>query len=108
MAKDFDNLFMCFSSVWDSSVENSMFSWDVENTIKETDLSVTENSKYKKFMTQNTQKTGNTLKRSNLRIIEIEEIKDSQQQAHKYIQQNHKRKHSQTKERCANKYIRSF
>ena len=48
----------------------------VEDTIEEINISVKENVKSKKFMTENIQETWDTIKRLNLRIIGIEE--DSQ------------------------------
>ena len=50
----------------------------VEDTVEEIDTIVKENSKCKKLLTQNIQEIQNTMKRPNLRIIGIEEIKDSQ------------------------------
>ena len=47
----------------------------VDDTIEDIDTSVKENTKCKKFLTQNIQ---DTMKRSNLRIIGIEESEDSQ------------------------------
>ena len=44
----------------------------VEDTIEEIDTSVKENVKSKKFLTQNIQEIWDTMKRPNLRIIEIE------------------------------------
>ena len=76
MGKYFEPLFMCFSSIWDSSVENSLFSWGVEDTTEEIDSLVKENAKYKKFMTQNNQEIWDTLKISILELIGIEEVKE--------------------------------
>ena len=51
---------------------------DVEDTIEENNTTVKENSKHKNLLTQNIQKIHDTMKKSNLRIIGIEESKDSQ------------------------------
>jgi hypothetical protein len=50
----------------------------IKDTIEEINTSIKKNVKYKKFLTQNIQEIWDTMKRSNLRIIEIEEGKDSQ------------------------------
>ena len=49
----------------------------VEGMIEETDTSVKENVKSKKFLTQNIQENWGTMKRLNLRIIGREEREDS-------------------------------
>ena len=49
-----------------------------ENTIENIDTTVKENEKCKKVLTQNIQEIQNTMKRPNLKIIGIEESKDSQ------------------------------
>ena len=51
---------------------------DVEDTIEEIDTTVKENSKHKKLLTQSIQEIQDTMKRPNLRIMGIEENKDSQ------------------------------
>ena len=50
----------------------------VEDTVEEIDTTVKENSKHKKLLTQSIQEIQDTMKRPNLRIIRIEENKDSQ------------------------------
>jgi uncharacterized coiled-coil protein SlyX len=49
-----------------------------EDTIEDIDKTVRENAKCKEFLTQNIQEIWNTMERPNLRIIGIEESKDSQ------------------------------
>jgi hypothetical protein len=49
-----------------------------EDTIENIDTTVKENAKSKKLLTQNIQETQNTMIRPNLRVIGIEERKDSQ------------------------------
>jgi hypothetical protein len=46
--------------------------------VEEIDTTVKENSKHKKLVTQSIQEIQDTMKRPNLRIIRIEENKDSQ------------------------------
>ena len=50
----------------------------VKYTVEEIDTTVKENSKHKKLLTQSIQEIQDTMKRPNLRIIRIEENKDSQ------------------------------
>jgi chromosome segregation ATPase len=50
----------------------------VEDTVEEIDTTVKENSKHKKLLNQRIQEIQDTMKRPNLRIIGIEENKDSQ------------------------------
>jgi chromosome segregation ATPase len=59
-----------------------------EDTIENIDTTVKENAKCKKPLNQNIQ---DTMRRPNLRIIDIEESEDSQR-ASKYLQQNYRRK----------------
>jgi hypothetical protein len=59
---------------------------------------VKDNLKHK-TLTQSVQEIQDTTKRPNLRIIGIEESKDSQLKDQKYLQQNCRRKLSQPKER---------
>ena len=49
----------------------------VDDTIEEIDTTVKENSKHQNLLTQSTQEIQDTLKRPNLRIIRIEEMKIS-------------------------------
>ena len=49
-----------------------------ENTIENIDTTVKENAKIKNLLTQNIQKIQDKMRRSNLRIICIEESEDSQ------------------------------
>ena len=49
----------------------------IEDITKDINITVKENTKSKKLLTQNIQETQNTMKRPNLRIIGIEESKDS-------------------------------
>ena len=50
----------------------------IEDTIEVIDVPVKENTKCKKLLTQNIQEIQDTMKRSNLRIIGIEEDEESQ------------------------------
>ena len=50
----------------------------IEDITKDINITVKENTKSKKLLTQNIQETQNTMKRPNLRIIGIEESEDSQ------------------------------
>jgi hypothetical protein len=74
----------------------------IKYTVEEVDTTVKENSKHKKLLTQSTQKTQDTIKRPNLRIIGIEENKDSQLRG----PENHRRKHPQPKERDVHRSTR--
>ena len=49
-----------------------------ENTIEAIDTTVKENAKCKKILTQNIQEIQDTMRKSNLRIIGMEESEDSQ------------------------------
>ena len=65
---------------------------DIEDTIEDIDTT-SEKTKYKKLLTQNIQEVQDTVKRSNLRIIGIEESEDSQFKGpEKHLEQNHRRK----------------
>jgi hypothetical protein len=57
----------------------------VEDTIEKINTTVKENSKHKKFLTQNIQEIQDTMKRPNLKIIRIEENEDSQLKGHENI-----------------------
>ena len=60
---------------------------------KKMDISVKENAKSKRFLIQNIQEIWDTMKTPNLRIIGIEEGKESQLKGPgKYFQQNQRRK----------------
>ena len=74
------------------SIEEKKKISGIEDTIKNTETSVKENTKYKNPLTQNIQKIQNTIKRSNLRIIKIEEGKKSQLKEPENIFNNHRRK----------------
>ena len=50
----------------------------MQKTIENIDTTVKENAKCKKILTQNIQEVQDTMKRSNLRLIGIEESEDSQ------------------------------
>jgi chromosome segregation ATPase len=50
----------------------------IKHAIKDIDIAVKENTKYKKLLIQNIQKFQNKMKRPNLRIIGVEETEDSQ------------------------------
>ncbi len=56
------------------SLSNGIVSDNIENI----DTTVRENAKYKKLLTKNIQEIQDTIRRQNLRIIGIEERKDSQ------------------------------
>ena len=72
----------------------------VEDIIGEFDSSVKDSIQSKRSLTQNIQEIWDTMKGSNLRIIRIKE--EVQLKRHrKHIQQNHRRKLSQSKERHA-------
>jgi hypothetical protein len=63
--------------VTDTSVTNRMQKIEeiisgIENPIEEIYTSIKENTKYKNLLTQNNQEIKDTMKRSNLKIIEIE------------------------------------
>jgi chromosome segregation ATPase len=65
----------------------------VEDTIEDTDIRVNENRKSKKLLTQNIQEIQDTMKRTNLRILGIEESKVFQLKGPlKHCQQNYRRK----------------
>jgi uncharacterized coiled-coil protein SlyX len=49
-----------------------------EDTIENIDTTVKENAKCKKLLTQNTQEIHDTMRRSNLRTIDLEENEESQ------------------------------
>jgi uncharacterized coiled-coil protein SlyX len=71
-----------WSGITDVSIDNRIQEIEerisgVEDTIENIDTNVKENSKHKKLLTQNIQEIQDTMKRSNLRIIGIEENKDS-------------------------------
>jgi hypothetical protein len=70
----------------------------VEDTAEELDTIVKENSKHKKLLTQNIQEIEDTMKRQNLRIMEIEKNKASQLKQHEnFFNKNHRRKPPQCK-----------
>ena len=50
----------------------------MQKTIENIDTTVKENAKCKKLLTQNIQEIQDTMRKQNLRIIDIEESKDSQ------------------------------
>lgn len=62
----------------------------IKDTTEEMDTLVKGN--VKKILAQNIQEIWDTMKRTNLRIIRIEEGKETQIKDIKYFQQNHKRK----------------
>jgi hypothetical protein len=57
-----------------------------EDTIENIDTTIKENATYKEILIQNIQEIQDTIRRPNLRIVEIEEIKESQIRASKYHQ----------------------
>ena len=76
--------------VTDTSVTNRMQKIEeiisgIENPIEEIYTSIKENTKYKNLLTQNNQEIKDTMKRSNLRIIGMEEGEDSQHKGPKNI-----------------------
>ena len=71
------------SGVIDASITNRIQEIEerisgAEDTIENIDTTVKENAKCKKLLTQNIQEIQDTMRRPNLRIIGIEESKDSQ------------------------------
>ena len=86
------------SGVTDASITNRIQEMedrisDIDNTIEEIGAWVKENVKAKKFLTQNIEENMDTTKRSNLRIIGIEEGEESQLQGpenifYKVIEEN--------------------
>ena len=71
------------AGVTDASITNRIQEMEerisgIEDTIENIDTAVKENTKSKKHLTQNIQEIHKTMKRLNLRIIAIEESKDSQ------------------------------
>jgi hypothetical protein len=73
------------------------------------DTTVKENSKHKKLLNENIQETLDTMKRPNLRIIGIEKNEDFQLKGpEKCLQQNHRKKLLQPKERNSHKGITSL
>jgi archaellum component FlaC len=71
------------SGVTDTSITNRIQDIEerisgIEDTIEVIDVPVKENTKCKKLLTQNIQEIQDTMKRSNLRIIGIEEDEESQ------------------------------
>jgi chromosome segregation ATPase len=81
----------------------------VEDTVEEIDTAIKENSKHKKLLTQSIQEIQDTMKRSNLIIIRIEENKDSQLKGPENVfNKTHKRKFNKPKERDGHKDTRSL
>ena len=80
----------------------------VEDTLGEIHSSTKENLKSNKSLTQNIHVIWDKVKRPNLKIIVIEEGEEIQAKGAENIQQNHRRKHSQPKERQANGCTRSL
>ena len=78
----------------------------VNDTIEETDTSVKENAKSKKFLTQNSQEIWDAMKRPNLRIGGLEEGEDSVLQGTDIFNEKHRRKLCLSKERDAYKHAR--
>jgi phosphoenolpyruvate carboxylase len=71
------------SGVIDASIPNRMQAIEerisgAEDTLENIDTTVKENAKCKKLLDQNIQEIQDTMRRSNLRIIGIEESEDSQ------------------------------
>ncbi|ERE70461.1 GTPase IMAP family member 3-like protein [Cricetulus griseus] len=81
---------------------------DAKDKLEEINSSGKENLKSNKTITQNIQEIWDTVKRPNLRIIGIEENEETFTRCRKDMQQNHRRKLSQPKERHANKSTRSL
>jgi hypothetical protein len=60
--------------------------------IENMDTTIKEKAKCKKILTQNIQEIQDTMRRSNLRVIGIDENEDfSTERASKYLQQNYRR-----------------
>jgi hypothetical protein len=85
------------SGATDASITNTIQEIErisgMEVTIENIDMVVKENTKCKKLLTQNIQEIQATMKRSNLRIIGIEEGEESQMKGPENIaNKNHRRK----------------
>ena len=84
------------SGVIDASTTNRI--QEIEERISEAEdtninTTIKENAKCKKLLTQYIQEIQEAMRRPNLRLISIEESKDSQHKgASKYLQQNYRRK----------------
>ena len=62
---------------------------DAEDSIQNMDTTIKENAKSKKILTQNIQEIQDTMRRTNLRIIGVDENEDfSTYRASKYLEQN--------------------
>jgi DNA-binding FrmR family transcriptional regulator len=80
-----------------------------EDSIENIGITIKENAKCKKILTQNIQEIQDTMRRPNLRIIGIDENEDfSTERASKYLQQNYRRKLPKVKERDAHEHTRSL
>ena len=80
-----------------------------EDTIENPETTVRENAKCKKILTQNIQEIQDARRRTNLRIIGVDENEDfSIQRTSKYLQQNYRRKLPKPKERDAHEHTRSL
>jgi hypothetical protein len=78
-----------------------------EDSIENIRTTIKENTKCKKIITQNIQENQDTMRRPNLRIIDVDENEDfSTERTSKYLQQNYRRKLSKPKERQAHEHKR--
>jgi hypothetical protein len=80
-----------------------------EDSIENISTTIKENRKSKKILTQNIQEIQDTMRKPNLRIIEVDENEEfSTQMTGKYLQQNYRIKLPKPKERHAHEHTRSL
>jgi hypothetical protein len=79
-----------------------------EDTIENMDITIKENTKLKKILTQNIQEIQDTMRRQNLRIIGVGENEDFQLKGTANIFKNYRRKFPIPKERDVHKHTRSL
>ena len=85
------------SGIIDASITNSIQEIEErlsgkEDTIENIDITVKENTKFEKLITQNIQEIQDTVKRPNLRISNKRERRFPMQRSRKHLQQNYRRK----------------
>jgi phage repressor protein C with HTH and peptisase S24 domain len=79
-----------------------------EDTIENMDITIKENTKLKKILTQNIQEIQDTMRRQNLRIIGVGENEDFQLKGTANIFKNYRRKFPKPKEGDAHEHSRSL